>query len=215
MSNSEMQTTTSSPECLKEASISSPESFGVPVIRGDPHKKFPGEWVKIGQGGTGEVFSCFFDGKQVAIKITEESDAINKENRIWSNLNSDHTVKLIKVYIWEDSVYAVMELMQSILTDIIPNPRKHMPFLPTMMLLRIIRDLILAVKYLHENWISHGDLKSDNVLLHASGKVKLADFGVATQHGEIHPNTPLCGTSQWKPPNAMKKETASPLKDDI
>lgn len=217
MSNSEMQTTTSSSRHSgEEASISSPESFGVPVIRDDPHKKFPGEWVKIGQGGTGEVFSCFdFDGKQVAIKITKESDAINKENLIWSNLNSDHIVELIEVYIWEYVVYAVMELMQSILTDIIPNPRKHMPFLPTMMLLRIIRDLILAVKYLHENWISHGDLKSDNVLLDASGKVKLADFGVSTQHGEIHPNTPCCGTSQWKPPNAMKKETASPFKDDI
>jgi protein-serine/threonine kinase len=201
MSISKMQTTTSSSE-----------SFGVPMIEKDPREKYVG-WEKIGEGGTGEVFSCFdFDGKRVAIKVTANSDESYIETQIWSHIpKSDHIVNLIEIYVWGNYVYAVMELMQSILTDIIPTPRKHMPFLPTVMLLRIIHDLILAVNHLHENFISHGDLKSDNVLLDASGKVKLADFGVATQHGEIHPNTPLCGTSQWKPPNAMKKETASPL----
>ena len=68
---------------------------------------------------------------------------------------------------------------------------------------------------MHDNQIAHGDLKSDNVLLDERGNIKLADFGVSTQHGEIHPSAPRCGTYQWKSPNSMQKETASPFKDDI
>jgi serine/threonine protein kinase len=36
------------------------------------------------------------------------------------------------------------------------------------------------VDYLHRNLIMHGDLKPDNLLLSADGRLKISDFGSAT-----------------------------------
>jgi serine/threonine protein kinase len=211
---------TSPPECLGDLT-SPPECLGDfaggPFIEENPHTNYD-DWKRIGKGGTGEVFSCFGrqSHKRVAIKRTLDSGDVYYENLYWSRIpDFPHIVKLFEVYIWENNVYAVMELMPSSLTELIPSPQRHMPFLPAFILLRIIHMLILAVKHLHDNRIAHGDLKSDNVLMDEAGNIKLADFGVSTQHGEIHPNAPLCGTFSWKPPNSMRRETASPFKDDI
>ena len=210
MQGSECLERSKSPECMVDFE-------NVPIKNEDPRGIY-NDWKKIGKGGTGEVFSCFDlrSHKRVAIKRTLDSDNVYNENLNWSSIPDSHLiVKLFEVYIWKNYVYAVMELMPSNLTAIIPMPQRHMPFLPATMLLRIIHMLILAVKHLHDIWIAHGDLKGDNVLLDEVGNIKLADFGVSTQHGDVHPNLPYCGTFSWKPPNSMRKETASPFKDDI
>jgi serine/threonine protein kinase len=38
---------------------------------------------------------------------------------------------------------------------------------------------VSAVDYLHRNLIMHGDLKPDNLLLSADGRLKISDFGSA------------------------------------
>ena len=43
----------------------------------------------------------------------------------------------------------------------------------------IMKDICLAVKFLHDNNIAHRDLKPENLLLDGTGYVKLVDFGFA------------------------------------
>ena len=42
---------------------------------------------------------------------------------------------------------------------------------------------LLGLEYLHSNWILHRDLKPNNLLVDASGCLKLGDFGLAKYFG--------------------------------
>ncbi|XP_034275666.2 phosphorylase b kinase gamma catalytic chain, liver/testis isoform isoform X2 [Pantherophis guttatus] len=68
----------------------------------------------------------------------------------------------------------------------------------------IMRALLEAVSYLHENHIVHRDLKPENILMNDDLSIKLSDFGFSCHLEPGEKLRELCGTPGYLAPEILK-----------
>ncbi|KAI7979238.1 Mitogen-activated protein kinase kinase kinase 1 [Camellia lanceoleosa] len=65
------------------------------------------------------------------------------------------------------------------------------------------RQILHGLKYLHERNVVHRDIKCANILVHANGSAKLADFGL-TKVTKLNDIKSFKGTLYWMAPEVVK-----------
>ncbi|OAD59027.1 Neither inactivation nor afterpotential protein C [Eufriesea mexicana] len=75
----------------------------------------------------------------------------------------------------------------------------------------ILKEVIQALIYLHENNVIHRDIRGSNIVLTKEGEVKMVDFGLSRMcQGELGKRYTCIGSPSWMAPEvAMSKGTSS------
>lgn len=95
-----------------------------------------------------------------------------------------------------DSIFMVMEYMEHDLKALMETMKQ--PFSQSEVKCLMLQ-LLEGVKYLHDNWVLHRDLKTSNLLLNNRGELKICDFGLARQYGSpLKPYTHLVVTLWYR-----------------
>lgn len=158
----------------------------------------------LGIGGFGEVFKCreIISGHIVAVKRLKTSDQdkqrnILKEIRLLSKLNHPGIVKYLHTFRHENQLHLVMEFCEQ--GSLASNIGKTGIALSEST--GIISSLIETMNWVHNEGITHHDIKPQNILINAANELKIADFGVANTLG---------GTSSYQAPELFFKPDISP-----
>eukprot|EP01137_Pigoraptor_chileana_P034941 Opistho-2@28235 len=81
------------------------------------------------------------------------------------------------------------------------------------------KDLIEAVKYMHDRGICHRDIKMENCLIDACGSLKVADFGVGAvfrnEDGTVKMFSDVLGTMPYMAPEVYHGEAHDATRADI
>ncbi|XP_068767467.1 serine/threonine-protein kinase Chk2 isoform X3 [Struthio camelus] len=142
--------------------------------------------------------------KFMASGIREANPAfnINTEIEILKKINHPCLIK-IKNFFEAEDYYIVLELMEGgELYDRVSRPIKMKEATCKL----YFYQMLLAVKYLHDNGIIHRDLKPENVLLSSSEEtclIKITDFGQSKILGETSLMKTLCGTPTYLAPEVL------------
>lgn len=108
-----------------------------------------------------------------------------REAQILSRLNHPNIIGLEKVYVTNNTLYILLELVTG--GDLFSYLESKGGKLQEVEAAVIIRQILLAVQHLHDHGIAHRDLKPENILLSSASegcRVVLTDFGAAKTFDE-------------------------------
>ncbi|KAG8532579.1 uncharacterized protein KY384_002456 [Bacidia gigantensis] len=94
---------------------------------------------------------------------------------------SDHTVELVDSWEHNNRLYIQTEFCEEGSLDIFLNREGYKSRLDDFRIWKVLLELSLGLKHIHESGFIHLDLKPANVLITFEGTLKIADFGMAAQ----------------------------------
>jgi serine/threonine-protein kinase len=141
----------------------------------------------LGHGALGVVYRAFDPRGQrlVAIKALRPGIAggpigarLLEQARAVARMSHPNIVAVHEVEDTDRPPFVVMEYVSG---PSLAQWLQAMPLPPQSLVLQVMDQLLEAIELAHRAGLRHGDVKAANVLLSATGLVKLSDFGLARQ----------------------------------
>lgn len=141
---------------------------------------------RIGMGGMAIVYKAMDDllGRHVAIKILREEYKENEEfirrfkveSQAAASLSHQNIVQIYDVGEEDGIHYIVMELLEGETLKSYMKSKQKLSFKEA---LNFSMQICRALEHAHSKHVVHRDIKPHNIVLTESGKIKVADFGIA------------------------------------
>ena len=148
------------------------------------------------------------------IQAKNLSKSIAKEAEMLRKLDHKNIVKVFDFIEGPHNSYLVMEYCGPVSLRTFLDTTEH-SFIDENEARLIFSELARALIHLHSQRIVHRDLKLDNIMVAASGQVKLVDFGLALALKDDHPISSYCGTPCYMAPEIFSKKKYQPEKADV
>ncbi|KAF8183891.1 kinase-like domain-containing protein [Mycena galopus ATCC 62051] len=201
------------------------ESFGPPspmtemqstdtlrrVVCDDDPKLLYSKIRRVRESASGDVYiaKTLATGKKVAIKEMDllhhpHKELIVNEILVMKELQHPNIVNFLESYLVKSNeLWIVMEHMEgAALTDILENNTVEEDQISS-----ICFGTCKGLGHLHSQNIIHRDIKSDNVLLDALGRVKITDFGFCAKlTDQKSKRATMAGTPYWMAPEVVKQK---------
>src|SRR5271157_5010607 len=168
---------------------------------------------RLGKGGFGRVYLAHDDdlNRPVAIKVPrservsrpEDIEAYLNEARILAGLDHPHIVPVYDVGRTDDGLcFVVSKLVEG--SDLAVKISQDRPSLrESAELVAIIAE---ALHFAHTRGLVHRDVKPANILIDASGKPYVADFGLALRDEDFGTGVGFAGTPAYMSPEQARGE---------
>jgi serine/threonine protein kinase len=176
----------------------------------------------LGRGAMAEVYKVWDQQRAtwLAMKVLHESLAednvfLRRFRREAANLAKLRHPNIVRFYEWgeaDELVFMLMEYVPGItLSKAIKRSGK--PFSPRQAL-GILQPVCAALHYAHEQGLAHCDIKPGNIMLDESGRVYLADFGIArVTEGSATATMVGAGTPAYMSPEQVNGADPTPQTD--
>ena len=177
---------------------------------------------QIGMGGMAIVYKAvdLRTGHNVAVKVlrpefNEDAEFVSRfqrEAEAASKMTHHNIVNLLDVGMDGENRYLVMEYVQGkTLKEVIQERGRLNAPLACQITIRILS----ALEHAHRNGIVHRDIKPQNILVHADGHIKVADFGIAriADSSTLTRGDMVMGSVHYFSPEQARGEGASAASD--
>ena len=178
---------------------------------------------QLGRGGMGLVFRARDEmlDRDVAIKFLDPSKMhdpqanlrFTREAKSLAQLSHPNIMAIFDAGEESNWHYLILELLTG--ENLHALRMKENGRFPIPTTLTITRQLLAALVYTHERGIIHRDLKPENVMVDKSGRVKLADFGMARlqDQARITQEQAMLGTILYLAPECIAGQEADHRSD--